>query len=130
MTKLDERCKMLPVGHQLTKKQTDIEMERISMLEFPLLKSLHGQHSSQTQAVDDDKVICLTEGGVYQLHHLGWLESLGNLEASALNRSWIEIFAKALEIYIGKVKGLRIVGVDEDMRKGSMRDQLKNLIEK
>lgn len=55
---------------------------------------------------------------------------MGNLEASALNRSWIEIFAKALEIYIGKVKGLRIVGVDEDMRKGSMRDQLKNLIEK
>jgi len=39
-----------------------------------------------------------------------------------MSRSWIEIFAKALEIYLGKVKGLRIVGVDEDIRKGSMRD--------
>jgi hypothetical protein len=47
-----------------------------------------------------------------------------------MSRSWIEIFAKALEIYLGKVKGLRIVGVDEDVRKGSMRDQLKNLVEK
>lgn len=47
-----------------------------------------------------------------------------------MSRSWIEIFAKALEIYLGKVKGLRIVGIDEDVRKGSMRDQLKNLVEK
>jgi hypothetical protein len=75
-------------------------------------------------------VVCLTEGGPYTLHHLGWLESLGSLEATSISRSWIEIFAKALEIYLGKVRGLRIVGVDEDMRKGSMRDQLKNLIEK
>lgn len=78
----------------------------------------------------EDKVVCLTEGGAYSLHHLGWLESLGSLETTSLSRSWIEIFAKALEIYLGKVKGLRIAGVDEDMRRGSMRDQLKNLIEK
>jgi len=50
------------------------------------------------------------------------LESLGSLETNSINRSWIEIFAKALEIYLGKVKGLRIVGIDEEMRKGSMRD--------
>jgi hypothetical protein len=64
----------------------------------------------------------LTDKGAYQFHHLGWLESLGNLETTNMSRSWIEIFAKALEIYLGKVKGLRIVGVDEDIRKGSMRD--------
>lgn len=50
------------------------------MLEFPLIASQYGQHSSQTQAVLDDKVVCLTEGGTYTLHHLGWLESLGSLE--------------------------------------------------
>lgn len=56
------------------------------------------------------------------MHHLGWLESLGSLETTSMSRSWIEIFAKALEIYLGKVKGLRIAGFDEEMRKGSMRD--------
>ena len=42
MTKVDSRCKMQPVGTQLTQKQIDIEMERISMLEFPLLASQYG----------------------------------------------------------------------------------------
>lgn len=100
------------------------------MLDHPLLNSLHGQFSSQTQAVHEDRIVCITEGGTYSLHHLGWLESLGSLETTSMSRSWIEIFAKALEIYLGKVKGLRIAGFDEEMRKGSMRDQLKSLIEK
>jgi hypothetical protein len=56
--------------------------------------------------------MCLTSGGVYQLHHLNWIESLGNLESSVQQGSWIEIFAKALEIYLGKVKGLRMKGGD------------------
>jgi hypothetical protein len=54
------------------------------------------------------------------MHHLNWHESLGNLESSVLQGSWIEVFAKALEIYLGKVKGLRMKG--DDLRKDNMRD--------
>jgi len=36
---------MLPFGQQLTKKQEEIEMERIGVLDAPLLKSMHGQES-------------------------------------------------------------------------------------
>ncbi len=61
------------------------------------------------------------------MHHLNWHESLGNLESSVLQGSWIEVFAKALEIYLGKVKGLRMKG--DDLRKDNMRDQLKNMID-
>jgi hypothetical protein len=42
--------------------------------------------------------------------------------------AWIEIFAKALEIYTGKVKGLRMN--PEDEKKDNMRDQLKSMIDK
>lgn len=62
------------------------------------------------------------------MHHLNWLESLGNLESSVLSGSWIEVFAKALEIYTGKVKGLRMN--EDDESKESMRDQLKQMIDK
>ena len=56
-------------------------------------------------------------------HHLNWLESLGDTDNQvALSTSWIEIFGKALEIYTGKVKGLRMKEMDE---KSSMNDQLK-----
>jgi hypothetical protein len=54
------------------------------------------------------------------MHHLNWLESLGNLESSVVSGSWIEVFAKALEIYTGKVKGLRMN--EDDESKESMRD--------
>jgi hypothetical protein len=59
--------------------------------------------------------------------HLNWLESLGDTAESVSSGAWIEIFAKALEIYTGKVKGLRLSAEDE--RKDSMRDQLKVMID-
>jgi hypothetical protein len=63
--------------------------------------------------VYQDRVICLTTGGIFIMHHLNWLESLGDTESSVVSGSWIEIFAKALEIYTGKVKGLRMKSLDE-----------------
>jgi hypothetical protein len=30
------------------------------------------------------------------MHHLDWLESLGDTESSVVSGSWIEIFGKAL----------------------------------
>ncbi len=62
------------------------------------------------------------------MHHLDWQESLGDTESSVVSGSWIEIFAQALEIYIGKVKGLRMHGLDE--KRDNMRDLLKQMIDK
>ena len=43
-------------------------------------------------------------------HHLNWLESLGDTDNQVmLASSWIEIFAKALDIYTGNVQGLRMI---------------------
>lgn len=75
----------------------------------------------------DDQIVWLTQGGVYVSRHLNWLESLGDTAESVSSGAWIEIFAKALEIYTGKVKGLRLSAEDE--RKDSMRDQLKVMID-
>lgn len=50
------------------------------------------------------------------MHHLSWLESLGNFDSTSLKNSWIETFAKALEIYNDKLKGLRMpIGEDDEL---------------
>ena len=54
------------------------------------------------------------------MHHLNWLESLGDTQDSVVSGAWIEIFAKALEIYTGKVKGFRMNPEDEE--RDDMRD--------
>ncbi len=41
------------------------------------------------------------------MEHLNWLEVLGNPETWQNNDSLNEVFTKAIEIYMGKLKGLR-----------------------
>lgn len=51
---------------------------------------------------------------------------MGNLEPQILNgNSWIDMFAKTLEIYLGKVKGLRGVPDDDHLRHFMMKGQMK-----
>jgi hypothetical protein len=89
MTVIDSRCKMLAAGSQLTEMQAEIEMERCTKLSSQL-----GPHRSTY--VSGDTFCCLTTQGVITMHHLDWLESLGDTESSVVSGSWIEIFAKAL----------------------------------
>lgn len=119
---IDVRCKMNPNGHELEPKQRDVELERMGVLEKPFLESLHGLAASQTICIKNDRIVCLTTGGFYRMHHLHWLESLGNLEAAVQQGSWIKIFAKARKIFLGKIRGFRI------KEKDNMRDQLKDMI--
>jgi hypothetical protein len=39
--------------------------------------------------------------------------------------NWIDIFAKALGIYLGKIKGLRNVADDDLLRRDLMKGQIK-----
>jgi len=51
---------------------------------------------------------------------------LGKLEPQLmLGNNWIDMFAKALEIYLGKVKGLRGVADDDLLRRDLMKGQIK-----
>jgi len=119
----------MPVGSALTKEQSEIELERRNFLEFPLQKSEYGPTASQTIGVFDGRVVCMTESGPYRMHHLTWEESLGGFDDERnIKVSWIETFAKALEIYQGKVKGFRGVVDDINLRKDLMKGQLKVLI--
>ena len=102
---------MMPVGTALTKAQCDVELERRNYLEHPLLKNDYGMPFGQAIHVCKDRLVVLTEHGIFRIHHLTWEESLLDPHGQVL-LSWIETFAKALEIYLGKVKGFK--GVVDD----------------
>ena len=92
----------------------EIELERKYSLSEKLIKPIFGDYESiNGQSVFQDKIAFLAENGVHLSHHLNWLESLGNLEDSVHSGQWIAVFAKALDIYTGKVKGLRMTVQDD-----------------
>lgn len=74
-------------------------MEHITKLITPLIRSKYGSHASQTCTVLQDKIICLTQGGFFKMHHLHWLESLGNMTTENDKDNWIKVFAQARAIY-------------------------------
>lgn len=58
-----------------------------------------------------------------------WLENLLVVNQIAREGAWIEVFSRALNIYTGRLKGLRIEGETEQAKKEKMRTQLKTFIE-
>jgi len=55
-------------------------MERLTVLASKLQASIYSYPASQTVSCLNDKVVCLTKDGLFSMHHLHWLESLGNVE--------------------------------------------------
>jgi len=78
--KLDSRIKMTKMGSTLTKEQCEIELERRNSLEKPLTTSLHGPPCHQTFHTYHDRIVMLTDKGLYNLFHLTWQAYLGHLE--------------------------------------------------
>lgn len=114
---MDNRIKLSSLSAPLTKEQQEIELERRTYLEYPIQKSLFGGSCSQTIQACNGRAVLLSTAGIFKLIHLTWEQSLGNIEPQILNgNSWIDIFAKTLEIYLGKVKGLRGVADDDHLR--------------
>jgi hypothetical protein len=100
---------MMQQGVSLTEEQKKIELERKFTLPNRLIKPTFGDYESANgQSVFEDQIIFLTEDGVHLSHHLSWHESLGDLDQSANSNEWVSVFGKALEIYNGSVKGLRM----------------------
>ena len=68
----------------------------------------------------------LSSNGIYKLWHQSWEENLGTLDQGLMHgNNWIDIFTKALEIFMGKVKGLRGVPDDDELRCHMMKGLIK-----
>ena len=81
--------------------------------------------------MSEGTLICLTEHGVVKTTHLTWEESLGRASREdEESGSWVETFEKALQIYLGKVKGLRGISGDsiQDHMKGKLKLGVKNRV--
>lgn len=70
-------------------------------------------------------VVLGQDGSIYKLQHESWEENLVKLQQVVQGNNWLDIFTQALEIYLGKVKGLRGVPDDDILRGHMLRGQLK-----
>jgi hypothetical protein len=70
--KIDSRMKMTKQGSTLTKEQCDIELERRNTLDYPVKLSYYGPRTHQTIHSYQDRIIMLTDQGLYNLFHLTW----------------------------------------------------------
>jgi len=61
---------------------------------------------------------------MFQMTHLGWLESI-ELYKIAVNGNWMQEIQRASDIYTGQVKGFKDVPEDEMLRKEMLRGELK-----
>lgn len=75
-------------------------------------------------------LLALDQRNIYQFSHLGWYEGLENFKKELEDQkdSWLLLFARAIDIYIGKVKGFKGVPEDINIRQDYMRGELKIMI--
>lgn len=71
-----------------------------------------------------------TKQNVLQFLHLRWDEALEAYKQKLAGGKddWMLIFARAIDIYVGKVKGFRDVPEEQFMRREMMKGELKELI--
>ena len=98
-----------------------------SMYANNLCESQYGQLYNQTLRVFNGMVVALGLQGALQYLHLRWDESLQEYK-KVVKGNWIQLFARAIDIYTGKVKGFRDVPEEQFMRQESMKAELKLLI--
>lgn len=72
-------------------------------------------------------VVALTTKDVVTSHNINWLEFLNNYK-NEVKGDLVKIFAKALAIYQGKIKGYSGVSEDKEFRENILKADLKLLI--
>lgn len=74
-------------------------------------------------------IVALGIQGVMQFNHLRWDEGLENYRKQLqTNDDWLMVFSRAIDIYVGKIKGFKDVPEEQFMRKELMKGELKVLI--
>jgi hypothetical protein len=64
--------------------------------------------------IGDNQRVCM-------LKHMNWLENLLVAIQIAQEGAWMQVFCRALNIYTGRLRGLRIEGDTEQAKKEKMR---------
>jgi hypothetical protein len=72
-------------------------------------------------------VVALGIKGLSKLRQLRWDESLEHFREISRG-NWIQEFARAIEIYTGKIKGFKDVPEDQYLRQETMKAELKLFI--
>lgn len=92
-----------------------------------LAESRFGQLYNQTLCVYNGMIVGLSVHGVLQYNHLRWDDSLQEYK-KIVRGNWIQLFQRAIDIYIGRVKGFKDVPEEQFMRQETMKAELKLLI--
>ena len=90
-------------------------------------QTLQGPLYNQTLKAHSGYIVGLNPFGVSQYAHVRWDESLHSYR-SLVGDNWVQLFARAIDIYTGRVKGFRDVSEEEYLREQGMKDELKLLI--
>ena len=72
-------------------------------------------------------MVCLGQNNIFASRQVTWLESLEAYRGT-VKGDWIKVFARALAIYKGQVKGLAGVPETTEVRESLMKAELKLLI--
>jgi hypothetical protein len=96
-------------------------------MERPAITSFFNPKAYSTMHIYLDRIVILTDKGLYHLQHLTWQAYLSYLEQKQ-QASWFDIFEKAIEFFNGRVKGFKGVVDDNDTRKDMIKSDLKELI--
>lgn len=96
-------------------------------MERPAISSYFNPKAYSAMHSNLDRVVILTDKGLYHLQHLTWQAYLSYLEQKQ-QASWFDIFEKAIEFFNGRVKGFKGVVDDNDTRKDMIKSDLKELI--
>lgn len=78
-------------------------------------QSLQGPLYSQTLKVLNGFVVALNPFGIIQYAHVRWDESLHSYR-NLVGGNWVQLFARAIDIYTGRVKGFKDVSEEEHLR--------------
>lgn len=93
-----------------------------------LQESPFGQAFAQTLSLFNGMLVALGTKNVLTFLHLRWDEGLEEYKAKLESDDWMLVFARAIDIYVGKIKGYAGVPENMNMRQEIMKGELKVLI--
>ena len=76
----------------------------------------------------DGSIYTLGDKGVHRFDHITWDQSLA-LFKDIVDGDWSKQFARAIDIYIGKIKGFKNVPEEEEIRLAMLKAELKIIVQ-
>ena len=106
------------------KKKTITVAVDEGQLDINLAQSDNGPSYHSTFCQQSGLIIALGVKGLFKINQIRWDESL-EIFKKMTDGNWIWEFARAIDIYTGKVKGFKDVPEEQFMRQETMKADLK-----